>query len=151
MAEIAVAPAPRTVAPVQAANVRAAIRVAINRSPEVDVARIAVLVDLPIFGDDLGVSQQVVKNTGVQDGNLARLKFLAELVALDDLAVFLVRREVELDLGEIEFELTFANVFLDRPLVLLPRLRHAVARKVDDVLDNFDDGIAAHNMQNMRE
>lgn len=70
---------------------QAAIRVAINRSPEVDVTRVTVFVDLPVVRNDLRMSDEVVENARIQDGNLAALKLLAKLVALDDLAVFLVR------------------------------------------------------------
>lgn len=144
--ETAVEPVPHTVDPAQVPNEQAAVRMAINSTPEVDVSRITVLVDLPVVGDDLRMSNEVVENAGVQDRNLAALKLLAKLVALDDLAVLLVRGEVKLDLREIEFKLTFANMFLDRPLVLLPRLRHAIAREIDNMLQEHDLGVSAQDL-----
>lgn len=148
--EIAAVPAPHTAVPEQVPNAQAADRKAINRTPEVDIAGIALFIFLPVFGDDLGMSDEVVENTGVQDRNLVLHQFFAKLVALDDLAVFLVRREVELNLGEIEFELTFANnVFLNRPTVLLPRLRHAIAREVDDMLHDLHSAMTTQNRKDL--
>ena len=93
-----VAPAPRTVVPVQTPDTQVAVGAAVDGSPEEHVLA------LPLFRDELGVSQQVVQDIGVEHW-LGR-QLLAELVALDALAVHLVRREVKLDLGQIQFELT---------------------------------------------
>lgn len=50
-AEPAVVPVPRTVIPVQVANVQVVNLMTVNRTPEVDVAGIAIFIFLPVFGD----------------------------------------------------------------------------------------------------
>ena len=88
-------PVPRTVVPVQVPNKPlvslAVVREQINRSPEEDVTGVTVLVDLPVFGNQLGMEEKVFENASVQDGNLVALKFLAELFTLDTLLVDLIR------------------------------------------------------------
>ena len=59
-------PVPRTVVPVQVPNKPlvslAVVREQINRSPEEDVTGVTVLVDLPVFGNQLGMEEKVLKS-----------------------------------------------------------------------------------------
>ena len=148
-AETIVVPVPHTHVPAQAANVQFSIRMAINRAPEANPTRVAVLIDFPVFGDDLGMSQQVVENAGVQKRNLVSFKFLAELATHDTLAVFLVFREVELKSRRIEFEHAITDMLLNRPLIQLPRLRHAIACEVDDMLHDLHSAMTAQNRKDL--
>lgn len=88
--------------PVQIPNVQVAARDAVDGSPEEDVAGSALLVDLPGLGDKVGMLPQVVQDACVED-RLA-LELLAEFVALDGLALCLVRRQEEINLLAVEEE-----------------------------------------------
>jgi len=80
---------PRTIAPTQKPDIQVAAGVAIDGSPEKDMAScVAFGVILPVFGDKLLVSEQVVQDVGVEHG--LGLQFFAKLVALDDPAILLV-------------------------------------------------------------
>lgn len=81
-------PVPPADIPVEVANVQVAVAEAVNSAPEEDCFA------LPLLGDEVGVSEEVVKNICVQDW-LAR-KLLTEIVA-DDPTVLLDFREIEGD------------------------------------------------------
>ncbi len=95
------------------------------------------------------MEKEVVENAGVQDRNLILLQFLEELVAFDNLAILLIRREVELELRGVEFERAVDDMLFDLPAVALPVLRHAVAREVDDVLHDLHDARAAQDRKDL--
>ena len=82
----AVAPAP-LVAEIETADAQVAIAVAIDSTPEEDVAGVPVSIRLPLIWNEFGMREQVVEDVGVKDGLLHQL--LAELVAFDDLAILL--------------------------------------------------------------
>lgn len=79
----AVAPGPPTAEPVEATDTEAVVRVVVDGPQEEKV------LTFPFIGDELGVSEEVIQNIGVQDR--FTLKFLAEQVSDDHLATFLVR------------------------------------------------------------
>ena len=105
-------------APTQITDAQVIVRIAVDRTPEIDVPGAALLVLLPRLRDEVHVSQQVVEHAGVQD-RLA-LEVLAQLVPDDGAAVLLTIVEVKRDLGRIELDLPALPVRLDLRAVRAP-------------------------------
>ena len=127
VSEPAAAPVPALAIPAEAADTQAANRVAINRSPEEDV------LTFPLFGDQLGVCEQVVQNIGVE--HRPACQFLAEFVSLDVLTALLVGRQMEPDFRWIPLQLSALLVAL-HSLPSFGQERIGVA--IDDVFNHDD-------------
>ncbi len=139
--EPVVAPAPRTTAPAQAPDAEVAIGVAVDRSPEEDVASVATCVFLPGLGDELQVLVEVIKDVGVEDGLVGEL--LAELVAFDDLVPLLLVRQEELDLLAVDEEVVSVAGDLHVALLLVlfdvPSVgQEGVGVAIHDVVNDTD-------------
>ena len=85
--EPAVVPAPHPAVEVQIAYVQEAVGVAVNGSPEEDVAHVAFFVALPVLRDEMLVLIQGVENVPVEN-RLADQLFV-QFIALDQLVVHL--------------------------------------------------------------
>ena len=131
----AAVPVPRPAAPAQAPDVQVAIGAAIDRTPEESVLL------FPLFRDQLGVLEQVVKDIGVE--NRLVLQLLAEFVALDALFALLFWGEVELDLCKIPLKASVLAVALHLPSIG----DVGVGVAVDDVLGDGDVAEATNNRQ----
>lgn len=139
-----VVPVPPTPVPVEIANVEAAIREAVDRTPEED------RLFFPLFGDKVRVGEQVIEHVRRQD-DLSH-KLLAEFVAFNPLlARGLFLREIERfrlcftvpfqRAAEARFDLLFRRQ--DRPAIGAERSEGAVG----DVLHQFDFGLSAQEGQ----
>ena len=82
------APAPATLAPVQTADAAIAIGVAVDRSPEEDVACTTLFVHFPCFWYLVCVLEQVIEHVRRVDGLTS--KFSGERFSADDLAPLLL-------------------------------------------------------------
>ena len=96
-------------APVQRANVEVAVRVAVDGSPEEDV------LILPVLGNEVGIGEQIIEDVGIE--NRFAVQLLAEVVALDGLALLLRLGEKELYLRSFPLERSTLLVLLDLPTV----------------------------------
>ncbi len=83
-----VAPIPRITIPTQKTDTQVVVGVAVDGPPEKDEAYVDIGITLPVFRDEL-MSKQVIQDVGVEHGLGHQL--LAELVALDESVVLLVR------------------------------------------------------------
>jgi hypothetical protein len=118
---------PPAAAPEQVADAQVAARVAVDGAPKEDVAGVALFIFLPFLRNEVGVGQQIVEDVSVHDGHVHQL--LAELVALDGLAVLLTVGQIELDGRGVEDKLTALLVHFDFPAVG----QEGVGVAVDDV------------------
>lgn len=113
--------------PAQIPDTQAAVRAAIDRSPEEDV------LSLPGIRNQLGVLQQEVEHVGVH--HRLRFELLAEVITDDVAAALLVLGEVEFHLLLIPDELSPLLVLFDFPAFGL--VGRSVA--VDGVDDRYSD------------
>ena len=130
------APEPRPDKPEQIPDAQVAAGVAVNRSPEEDVAGVTTRVLLPLLGNELRILKEIIENVGVEHELVRQL--LAELVAIDALPILLVGRQMQLDLGGVESELAALLVRLHRPAAWHERVGVAV----DEVLRRSCRGIS---------
>gem|GEM_PF-5571847 len=108
-----VTPAPDTAEPVETPDNRVTAGVVIFSSPEKDVTEVSFTISLPVFGDELRVSEKIVKHIGVV--HEIGYKLLTELVTLNGSSFLLVRRKMKGDLGEIQNHLTILLMLLNLP------------------------------------
>lgn len=116
--------------PVEVTNAQSATPGAVDRSQEENELA------LPLLGDEVRASEQVVEQVDVEGCPLRQL--LAELVTLDILAILLLLGEIQRDLGGIPLEYSALAVLLDRPSVRDER----IGVEIDEVIRGDDLGVA---------
>lgn len=141
-------PVPPVAVPVEATNVEVAVSVAVDGSPEEDVAGVPVFIFFPRLGNEMRMLQEMVQQVGVQDG--LTLKLCAKGVARD--ASLLLARQPELDFIPIEVEVVaFAFELGELALLMLfhaPAVRQeGVGTEVNRVFDELDFGTAEKRVE----
>lgn len=105
VAEPVVVPMQLAAVPTQVADIQAAERrVAKDTSPEEDDEGFALLILLPVFGEQLRMVVEVVENIAVQEYLRVVFEFLAELVTDDSFVAHLLFGQTKDDLLAVDVE-----------------------------------------------
>ncbi len=138
-------PEPSAAVPVEAADAQAATRVAVDCTPEKDVAGATLGVHLPFLGNEVRMGEEIVEHVGVEHG--LRSELAAELIALDDSVTNLVRGEIEVDLGLVPRQLATLAVLFHFPAVG----REGVGVAVDEMTNDRDFATASDEREKLTE